>query len=281
MDDSISGYQVGFRSDVDLGGSSLTVQGDYFEDEKDQRPSDGDRGGNFTLRWQGDLDERSSLQVQAYYDHFRRRFVGARDALETLDLETQYNRTAGAHEIVAGFGVRTTRDEFVNTANIFGLTPASRRLWIWSAFAQDRIALSDQLSLIAGIKLERSSYSGIEVLPNVRLAWHPNPNHLLWAAVSRAVRTPARIDRDLEGLPIIVRATEFRSEKLIAFEAGYRGQPSSDTSLSVSVFYNVYDDIRSAELLAIPFPARLGNDLTGHTYGLEAGEAGRRCPGGG
>ncbi len=270
VDDSIAGYRVGLRSDVGLGGSTLTLQGDYFEDEKDQRPRDGDRGGNLTLRWQGDLDERSALQVQAYYDHFRRRFVGARDALETLDLEAQYNRSAGAHQIVAGFGVRTTRDEFANTANIFGLTPASRRLWIWSAFAQDRVALSDRLSLIAGIKLERSSLSGIEVLPNLRIAWHPDPRHLLWAAVSRAVRTPSRIDRDLTGAGIIVRAPGFRSEKLVAFEAGYRGQPSSDTSLSVSVFYHLYDDIRTAEFIGNPLPARLGNDLTGHTYGLEA-----------
>ena len=106
------------------GGSTLTLQGDYFEDENDQRPGDGDRGGNLTLRWRGDLDEQSSLQVQAYYDHFRRRFLLARDALETFDLEAQYNRSAGAHDIVAGFGVRTTRDEFINTANIFGLDPA-------------------------------------------------------------------------------------------------------------------------------------------------------------
>lgn len=270
VDDSIAGYRVGFRSDIGLGGSTLTLQGDYFEDEKDQRPGDGDRGGNLTVRWQGDLDDRSSLQMQAYYDHFRRRFVGARDALETFDLEAQYNRSAGAHELVAGFGVRTTRDEFSNTANIFGLTPPSRRLWIWNAFAQDRIALLDELSLIAGIKLERSSYSGLEILPNLRIAWHPDPSHLLWAAVSRAVRTPSRIDRDLEGLPFLVRATAFRSEKLVAFEAGYRGQPSSDTSLSISVFYNLYDDIRTAELVAAPFPGRLANDLSGQTYGVEA-----------
>ena len=64
-----------------------------------------------------------------------------------------------------------------------------------------------------------------------RLASDAEP--LLWAAVSRAVRTPSRIDRDLVAPAILVAATEFRSEKLVAFEAGYRGQPSGTTSISI------------------------------------------------
>jgi iron complex outermembrane receptor protein len=270
VDDSVSGYRLGFRSDAGAGRSAFTFQGDYFADETDQLPGDGDHGGNLTLRWQRDLDAHSSFEVLTYYDYFRRRFLLARDALETLDLEAQYNRSQGAHEIVAGFGVRTTRDEFVNNANAFTLDPPSRRLWILNAFVQDRFALTPTLSLIAGVKLERSSFSGAEVLPNFRIAWHPNADNLLWTAVSRAVRTPSRIDRDLSGPPVLVPAADFRSEKLIAFEAGYRGQPTSNTTLSISVFYNLYDDIRTAELIGNPLPARLSNNLTGHTYGLEA-----------
>jgi iron complex outermembrane receptor protein len=270
VDDSISGYRVGFRSDAGAGRNIFTVQGDYFADETDQLPGDGDRGGNVTARWHRDVDEQSSFELQAYYDYFRRRFLLARDALETLDFEAQYNRSQGAHEIVAGLGVRTTRDEFTNNANVFTLDPPSRRLWILNAFVQDRFALTARLSVIAGVKLERSSFSGAELLPNVRLAWRLAPNNLLWAAVSRAVRTPSRIDRDLVGAPILVRATDFRSEKLVAFEAGYRGQPTATTLLTVSVFYNLYDDIRAAEFIGNPLPARLANNLTGHTYGLEA-----------
>jgi iron complex outermembrane receptor protein len=270
LDDSVSGYRLGFRSDAGLGESRLTVQGDLFHNELDLRPGDHERGGNLTARWSGPLDEHSSLQLQTYYDHFRRRFSGAVDALETLDFESQYNRTDGAHDLVAGFGVRTTRDQFVNTANIFGLSPQSRRLWIFNGFVQDRFALTSELSLIAGVKVERSSFSGFEILPNLRIAWHPDSTNLFWASASRAVRTPSRIDRDLSGPPILVPATDFTSEKLIAFETGYRGQPSETTSLNLSVFFNLYDDIRTAEFIGNPLPARLGNNLTGHTYGLEA-----------
>ncbi len=270
LNDGYSGYRLGFRFDSGLGSSTLTLQGDLFENDSDVLPGDGDRGGNFTVRWHREIDERSSLNVQIYYDHFRRRFQLATDALETMDLETQYNRTEGAHQIVAGFGVRTTRDEFINNANIFALDPTSRRLWILNAFVQDRFALTPELSLTAGLKLERSSFSGIELLPNLRIAWHPRPDHLLWASVSRAVRTPSRIDRNLVAPPILVAATEFRSEKLVAIEAGYRGQPSGTTSISISLFYNLYDDIRTAEFTGNPLPVRLSNSLTGDTYGLEA-----------
>ena len=270
IDDGYSGYQLGFRLDSGFGGNVLTLQGNLFENDSDVLAGDGDRGGNFTLRWRREIDARSSLHVQAYYDHFRRRFQLVADALETMDLEAQYNRSQGAHEIVAGFGVRTTRDQFVNNANAFALDPTSRRLWILNGFVQDRFALTPELSLTLGLKLERSSFSGVELLPNLRVAWHPDPGHLLWAAVSRAVRTPSRIDRNLVAAPFLVAATEFRSEKLIAFEAGYRGQPSGTTSVSVSVFFNLYDDIRTAELIAIPLPVRLSNSLTGHSYGVEA-----------
>jgi iron complex outermembrane receptor protein len=270
LDDSVAGYRLGFRSDAGFGQSNLTIQGDLFHNELDLRPGDHERGGSLTARWSAPLDARSSLQLQTYYDHFQRRFSGAVDALETLDFEGQYNRSDGAHDLVAGIGVRTTRDQFTNTANIFGLSPPSRRLWIFNGFVQDRFALTSELSLIAGVKIERSSFSGFEILPNVRIAWHPGPVNLLWAAASRAVRTPSRIDRDLSGAPILVPATNFRSEKLIAFEAGYRGQPSVTTSLSISLFFNLYDDIRTAEFIGNPLPARLSNNLTGQTYGIEA-----------
>jgi iron complex outermembrane receptor protein len=139
-----------------------------------------------------------------------------------------------------------------------------------SAFAQDRLALTPELDLIAGIKLERSSFTGAQILPNLRLAWHPNDRTLIWSAVSRAVRTPSRIDRQLENLPLLAPAAGFDSEKLIALEAGYRGRPAPRTSLSVSLFLNLYDDIRTSEFTGNPLPIRLANRLEGRTYGIEA-----------
>src|SRR3546814_19957103 len=85
------------------------------------------------------------------------------------------------------------------------------------------------------IKLERTSFTGLQILPNLRLAWKADERALFWAAISRSVRTPSRIDRKLT-YPSLVEGGTFDSEKLIAIEAGYRGQPLRDTTLSISLF---------------------------------------------
>ena len=126
------------------------------------------------------------------------------------------------------------------------------------------------IDTIAGLKLERSSFTGTEFLPNIRVAWRLADQMLLWGAVSRSVRTPSRIDRNLI-LPGFLVGGTFNSEEVIALEAGYRGQPTANTSLSISFFYNIYDGLRTTEPDPLTFlPLRLANGLKGHSYGLEA-----------
>ncbi|ATY33983.1 hypothetical protein CVN68_20170 [Sphingomonas psychrotolerans] len=268
--DAIRGWQAGFRADVHGEADSFTLQGDVFDSDRFWSPGDGNRGHNILGRWTRELTGASSLRVQAYYDYFRRRELLTLNSLETFDAELQYNLASGAHDLVAGAGGRTTHDLFVNRLNAFRLDPESARLWIGNAFVQDRIALTRTLSLTVGAKLESSSNTGVQLLPNLRLAWQPGERALLWAAVSRAVRTPSRIDRDLNAPGLVARASEFAAEKLTAFEAGYRGQPTSSTSLSLSVFYNRYSDLRSVTFIGNPFPLQLSNDLRGTTWGAEA-----------
>jgi iron complex outermembrane recepter protein len=271
IDDAFSGWQAGMRADFESGASHFTVQGDLFDNDVDSLPGDGHNGHNILARWSRGLSDSSSFRIQGYYDYFERQSLLAFDSLQTFDLDAQFNATTGAHDIVVGGGMRTTRDRFTNNANGFALVPQSRRLWIYNGFVQDRIRLTPTLSLTVGIKAEETSFTGVELLPNLRLAWQPDARTLLWAAVSRAVRTPSRIDRQLELQPLLLPAPGFVSEKLIAFEAGYRGQPTERTTLSVSVFYNRYDDIRSADLLSLnPVQIRLANGLEGHSYGAEA-----------
>jgi iron complex outermembrane receptor protein len=270
IDDRFKGWQAGFRGDWGGGADRFTVQGDAFDTDTGGLAGDGDHGHNVLARWRHQLGEGSAFQLQAYYDRYERRAILVDDMLETLDADAQFNAASGAHNLVLGAGLRTTRDKFINNLNGFHLDPQSRRLWVANAYVQDRFAASPTLDLIAGVKLEQSSFSGLEVLPNFRVAWHPDDRTLFWSAVSRAVRTPSRIDRQLVFLPLLAQATDFQSEKLIAFEAGYRGQPGPATTLSVSLFYNLYDDIRTTEFTGTPFPIRLRNGLKGATYGVEA-----------
>ncbi|HEY1604388.1 MAG TPA: TonB-dependent receptor plug domain-containing protein [Allosphingosinicella sp.] len=269
VDDHFKGWQSGFRADWGAQ-DHFTVQGDIFSQTPDSFDDDNDHGRNLLARWTHKTGEDSAFQLQAYYDDYWRRITLVTDRLQTLDAEAQYNLRLGANGLVFGAGVRTTRDLFLNGLNAFALVPDSERLWIGNAFAQDRIALGRTLDLIAGLKLEESSFAGLEALPNLRLAYHPSDKILFWTAVSRAVRTPSRIDRQLTFPGLVPPALDFQSEKLVAYEAGYRGQPSRTTSLSVSFYYNVYDDIRTTEALPGGTTFRLMNGLAGETYGVEA-----------
>jgi len=213
----------------------------------------------------------ASFQLQSYYDWYSTDVTLVKSRLATFDNEAQLNLDTGTHEIVAGAGVRRTRDRFVNNLNPFELVPESKELWVYNMFAQDRVNLTPQLSAIAGVKLEKSSFVGWQLLPNLRLSYQPSDRTLFWAAVSRAVRTPSRIDRELQWLPFVAPSTQFDSEKVTAFEAGYRGEPSSWLSVSVNLFYNRYTDIRTTEVTDFPGnPIELLNGRKGKSWGVEA-----------
>jgi iron complex outermembrane recepter protein len=269
VNDAYRGWQAGFRSDFVTDMDHFTLQGDIFRNNAKTFPDDGTRGHNVLARWSRTLSPSSSFQLQAYYDWFRRDLVLVDDSVSTMDAEGQFNATAGRHDIVAGAGVRTTRDRFVNELNFFQLNPQTRRLWVYNAFVQDHFRVTDELALTLGVKVERSTFTGWQVLPNARIAWRPNERNLFWASVSRAVRTPSRIDRQLEAPPFLAAAPDFDSEKLVAVEAGYRGQPSSTTSVSINAFVNYYDDLRTTELTDGQLPFHLDNGYKGKTYGIE------------
>jgi iron complex outermembrane receptor protein len=149
--------------------------------------------------------------------------------------------------------------------------------------------LAPSVHLTLGSKLEHNDYTGFEVEPNTRLQWNVTPRQLLWAAVSRAVRTPSRYDRDLEVPSGLVDApppyqfpayylkgnADFRSETLIAYESGYRAELTSNLSGSLSVFYNDYNNLRSTSATPttayyiFPYPIIFENNLEGETHGFE------------
>jgi len=272
IDDDYNGWQAGFRSDFGGSEDHVTVQGDLFRTNADTFEGDGAKGQNLLARWSHTISPQSSFELQSYYDYFKRDFVLASESVATLDTQAQANLTHGSHNLVAGLGVRTTKDRFINNLNAFKLNPESRRLWTYNLFVQDRWTLAPDLDVIAGTKIERSSFTGWEVLPNLRIAWQPNEQTLVWASASRAVRTPSRIDRQLEatinGTPFLTQSDEFQSETLTALELGYRGQPSRTTSLSVNGFINFYDDLRTTEFVNGTF--QLLNNRAGRTYGIEA-----------
>jgi iron complex outermembrane receptor protein len=122
------------------------------------------------------------------------------------------------------------------------------------------------------------------------LLWTPRQHQTFWAAVTRAVRTPSRIEEDLR-LSVLADPTQplfyrlvgngvFTSEQLLGYEFGYRQAISRNAYVSVSAFYNQYDDLLSAEtgapfLESTPAPPHVvlpiyeRNGIRGDTRGLE------------
>lgn len=276
FDDGGDGIRGGFRADFDAGGTTATLQGEIFDHGNDNGGFD--RGHNLTGRWARALGDGDSVEVQAYYDRSERSYLGVFDALSTYDVSAQGNMTTGRHMLVAGAGLRVARDRFVNTANPFVLDPEASTLWIGNVFVQDSLAVSPEVTVSAGVKLERTSFTGVQVLPSARVAWQPAAGTLFWGAVARAVRTPSRIDRNLVFPGLLVGDT-FVSETLVAYEGGYRGRPSATTSLSVSLFYNRYDRLRTTQTTPVTvLPVMLSNGLKGSTYGVEIWGAAQLTP---
>ena len=153
--------------------------------------------------------------------------------------------------------------------------PNHRTLELTNVFVQDSITLNEELKLTAGIKFEDNSYSDWSTLPDLRLSWAPNDKTLFWLAGSRAIRAPTPFDTDVQefvgGQLFVLGDPDFKTEKVTAYELGYRGNPDATLSLSASVFYNEYDDLRTIEITPVAFlPLRWGNLMEGSAYGFEA-----------
>jgi iron complex outermembrane receptor protein len=278
--DQWRGRQGGFRTDWRGGADVLTVQGDIYNDtqEADVRLN----GGNVVGRWTRKFDNGSGIEVQTYFDKADRTAPGASERLNTYDVQGQHTLSPWpAHTIVWGGGFRVNHDDFrVTPGSLFVLSPESDTGYIANLFVQDQIDLMANLTLTLGTKFEYNNFTGIETMPNVRLAWGVSDTALIWGAVSRAVRTPSRLDRGLFSTnPTLInvpRADDFRSEKLTAYEIGYRDRPIERLSLSATVYYHDYDDLRVLEALppGVP-PALLGsfvisNKMHGFTAGIES-----------
>ncbi|HSZ07206.1 MAG TPA: TonB-dependent receptor plug domain-containing protein [Steroidobacteraceae bacterium] len=283
----------GFRVDSQASAQDqLTLQGDFYDGrENDQTGGTSDTGGGNVLgRWSRRLSDDSDLSLQSYIDRTHLtdpvapllvnglQFAGAgvlTDDLTTYDVDFQHRFRAGSvNNVVWGFGFRYTHDVVSNAPALAFLPPTLNRD-LYSVFAQDEIALRRDLSLTLGTKVERNDYTGFEFEPDARLSWILSSQQALWAAISRAVRTPSRIDQDLsEAAPphpvLLEGGADFTSESVLAYELGYRAQISSRMTASVSSFFNHYDDIRSTDFTPKTIiPLFFANGLEGDTYGLE------------
>ncbi len=308
----------GFRVDyVPSTQDHLTLQGDLYDGRAGQvinlpvvpratprqampTAEDADlNGGNVLARWARTLSETSGLELQLYYDRVERDEPLFHDTLDTLDVDFQHRFTfAERHAVVWGLGYRYTHDDASGREGVLFVERPTRDAHRYSGFVQDDVTLlPERLRLTLGTKLEHNEYSGFEVQPNARVLWKPAPHHTLWGAISRAVRTPTRVERDLTivghvlppgalgpgtpGVVTTVSGTErFGAESVVAYELGYRMRLGERISFDLAAFYNDYAGLRVAadrQRLFDPGPpplilnrTEMANDMDGFSYGAEA-----------
>lgn len=279
--------QAGFRVDANATqAGDFTLQGDYYHGREGVVNAGIGHvaGGNLLSRWTKKLSAEAGLQLQVYYDRtYLEVPVPAgliapagvlRDDLETYDVDFQHNFRAGErHSVVWGAGYRQIQDDAKNAPDL-GFQPGQVRKDLFSAFAQDQVLVDTRTRLTFGAKVEHTEYTGFEVEPSVRLQRDLDGNTLVWGAISRAVRTPSRIDRDIRRPstpPFLATGVEtYRSESVVAYEVGLRNRLNSYLGGSLSVFYNDYEHVRSVHSTpATVFPLYFANDLEGESHGAE------------
>ncbi|WP_081897673.1 TonB-dependent siderophore receptor [Massilia sp. BSC265] len=283
---------VGVRADWERGLDRFSVIGNAYRGRFDQ-PAPGEinapgvpatlgkvrsDGVNLTARWERLLAGGASLMAQAYFDHTLRRaepLFGER--LYTTDLQFQHTLApvagpGGRHSIVWGANVRHSRDRVDNSAVVAFLPPRTSQQWA-NLFAQDEIALARDWYLTLGSRLEYNEYTGSEWLPSARLSWRLSSQHALWAAASRTVRAPSRLDVDafLPGRPpyLLRGGPQVRGEVSRVFELGYRGNPAPALSYSVTLFHHDYDYLRTTETNPAGF-ITFDSLMEGRSSGIEA-----------
>jgi iron complex outermembrane receptor protein len=294
----------GFRVDHYNGKSdTVTLEGDSFYQNAADELVTGHPIKNYTYdyrngqdvlgRWTHVVSDTSDLSLQAYYDRVDLRDAYSKYEGNTFDVNFQHRfELMPGHEVLYGAGARVQTDNIgTHALPAPVVSPTARDPYVLNGFVQDTITLiPDRVKVIIGTKIEDNSYTGANLQPSARILWTPSEQTSLWAAVSRAVRTPSRLEWDEDAhivVPIgngklgqLVKYSDHPDdEKLLAYEIGARHQITRSASVDVTGFVNAYDDLIALQnqgTVVVPSakpPTEIlqqyGNVQAATTYGIE------------
>ncbi|MGE0445312.1 MAG: TonB-dependent receptor plug domain-containing protein [Vicinamibacterales bacterium] len=213
------------------------------------------RSGHLRFAWDHTHNSRAETSLQAYYSGGSRINSFSGNRWHSLDLDIRHRRALGSrHDVVSGVQYRYTLLHDVPSIYSWrsdGDEPAR----LATGFVQDEIALGRAVRVIPGVKLEHNGDTGLEAQPSLRALWMPTPSQSVWAAASRAVRTPNRQDLGMHlavavipaptPLPLVLTVDgnpAIRSEVAKAYEVGYRfSRPRF--SVDVTAYVTRYADL--------------------------------------
>jgi iron complex outermembrane receptor protein len=215
-------------------------------------------GGDLSMRWDRQLASGSSFYLQGYFDRTNRATSQFHETRDTVDLDFIYHlASVKRNNILLGAGLRESPSNITQTVPTVDFEPHQINNYVYSLFAQDTLQIvPNKLSFTAGTKLENNNYSGWGLQPTARLLWTPMQHSTVWGAVSRALRTPGRVDRDVSVIgyfpgynpPLFAEIAgnpNFKPEVLIGWEGGYRQLISRKFYIDIAIFHNQYDNLES------------------------------------
>ncbi len=280
--DSWQAGQAGFRMDWTRNvRDTFTLQGDIYNQDFGESVSittynppityiqDGTAslsGGNIIRRWQRKQGDKKDILVDAYYDRTNRHELNFGDLRNTFDIDYLQRWPLTRQEISWGASIDISHgyEPLIITGLYF--VPDRRTDQLYTGFVQDEIALApNKVTLFVGSKILKTNYTGLLFEPSVRMLYTPTATQTLWAAFTRAVRTPADVERDFylssrigttpDGLPYFARFNanpNFVSEYLNGYELGYRRLVKKSLYLDIATFFNQYSNLFSEELTGGP-----------------------------
>ncbi len=197
--------------------------------------------------------------------------LSATPTLGTAELNVRWRGAAG-HELSFGAGLRHLDLPADGSGSDWvRFEPADRHGIEWSLYAQDEWTLIPRRwRLTGGVRVDHNLYTGSRTQPNLRLLHTPTDDLAVWAALSRASRTPARGEQDgifqvallppgsagnPGPLPVAVLSgsglpgSPRTERKLDAFEVGLRMQQGPALSFDVAAFRNrLHDEAASGSV---------------------------------
>jgi iron complex outermembrane recepter protein len=303
-------FRAGFRTDTRLSSSDkLTFQGDLYTGREGiimpQFNSFANpglhmvtiapslSGGFFQTSWNHHYRNGSDSTLQFYFDRYHREGL-VNETRNTFNIDFQHRLPWGTRQDIV-WGTAYRNSTLYSIGNLsFSISPPDLTTQLFSSFVQDEISVIPQrLSLTVGSKFEHNYYSGWGVMPSGRVALTLNERSMVWAAISRAIRTPATFDTDFRaniggyigpgGIPVVFRLQGNRrqtNESLLAYEIGYRSTVSDRLSVDIAAYYNSYSDGLGVEPQATvqettPWPSHIVAPLTlrssihGESHGVE------------
>jgi len=227
--------------------------------------------GSYETGEDGDLHRVSAWLISDFQKQF-----DFQQETRSFDLEYTRSRTIGEFQTLNfGLGYRRIESELYGNNGYVDFVPEVRFQDALRAFAQDKLEFpSLSSSLVIGAQIELSTLSDLEFQPNVRWLWNPDENQTVWAAISRAVRTPSLEEVDIvqrldaNDVPFQRGSDAFKSEELVAYELGYRRPLGTHAFLDLATFFNRFDDLQSIELDGNGIQV-YDNQVEADAYGLE------------